>query len=220
MKDKRQKIYFSFIRILLILILVFSFSSCRSIKTTTELELQFTKRQISDLNKISDFFIEEVMKGEEFKKGVGNLYKTLYTVGLDTILKNIDYDKQKELYNSISSTTFNEIWEIKINTGRFEGEEYILPKYQGKFQLYLIQLRKTNPFAEDTFEHMEASGDFSMLYFNDYINKNFHEMNFDDFNNQLIISVYFLSMIDDNERDPRTKKRIQESIKRAKRHVN
>ncbi|MCH7524630.1 MAG: hypothetical protein IIC74_06380 [Bacteroidetes bacterium] len=131
------------------MILVFSFYSCRSFKSTVELEEHFNRQQIKDLNKINSFFIEEVLKNEDFKKGIENLYKTLYTLGLETILKNIDYEKQKKIYNSISESTFNEIWEIKINTGRFEGEEYILPRYKGKFQLYLNQLSDTNPFATD-----------------------------------------------------------------------
>ena len=221
MKDKRQHINSSFNRILLITILVFSFTSCRSIKTTSELEHQFTKRQIRDLNKINNFFIEDVLKNEKFKKGIENLYKTLYTVGLDTILKNVDYEKQKKLYNSISTYTFDEIWKIMTNPSeRFKGEQYIGPKYKGKFQLYLRQLSNTNHFASDCFNNMEKSGDFNMLYFNTYINNNFYKMNFDDFNNQLIISVYFLSMIDDNERDQNIKKRMQEIINRGKKHVN
>jgi hypothetical protein len=42
---------------------------------------------------------------------------------------------------------------------------------------------------------------------NIYISKNIDEINFTDFNNQLIISIYYLSMIDNFERDEKSKKR-------------
>lgn len=221
MKDKRQKTYFRFQMILSIIILVFNFSSCRNIITTPELEQHFTEKQVKDLNEINTFFIKEVLKNDDYKQGIENLYKTLYSVGLYTLLKDINYQKQKKLYNSIAELTFNEIWEVKINSYEdFEDEEYILPKYKGKFQIFLKHLGKTNLFAADCFKHMEESGSFNMLFFNSYLNSNFDDLNFDDFNNQLIISIYLLSMIDDNERDEKTKKRIQENNRRVIKFMN
>ncbi len=208
MEDRRLKL--DFIKIIVfagIAIIVFS---CENTRSTPELEQHFSKNQIKDLNELNDFFISEYLKssrdnyGDSFKK----MFVLEYNNGIDTLINQIDFNEQLKLYNSISKSTFDEIWEIKTNTTEmFYGEKYILPKFKGKFQSYLKGLSRTNSLAKDCWKYMEQSGDFFQLMLNIYISKNIDEINFTDFNNQLIISIYYLSMIDNFGRDEKSKKR-------------
>ena len=214
MEDRRWKFCHEYanisIKLLLVLIFVFSFASCKNYRSSLELENNFTKEQITDLNKINSFFIKEVLKpnNSNFKESFKTIFESVNLYGIDTLLNNVNYKKQKELYNDILKSTFNEIWELKTNTiEQFKGETYLLPKYKGKFQEFLKQLSKTNQLAKSCYTKMEQSGDFDILSFSNTISSKFNEIDFKDFNNQLIISIYYLSMIDDYERDEKTKKR-------------
>lgn len=213
MNGKRKNIQALFVSIILLFNL-----SCKSLKSTTELEQVFTKNEIKDLNRINNFFVKEYLNSSEknFETSFKDMFQFTYSYGIDTLINRVDFNKQRKLYHSIHHT-FDEIWEVKINEHEpFKGEEYIVPKYQGKFQLFLKQLSKTNTFANLCNKKMEESGDFNMLFFDNYIIHNFDKINFTDFNNQLIISIYYLSMVDDRERDERTKKRILEYNRKIK----
>ncbi|MCK0109328.1 hypothetical protein MWU58_08485 [Flavobacteriaceae bacterium S0825] len=222
MQEKRAKIYSTIQKIVLLFILIVSFSSCKGIKSTNELEKYFTKSQIRDLNKINNFFISEHLNstrdnyGESYKK----MQEFTYFNGIDALINQVGFKKQLKLYNSISKSTFDEIWEIKQNTDvEFSSEEYILPQYKGKFQSYLKYLSQTNSLAKDCWKNMEMSGDFYHLMLDYYILENFDKIDFNDFNNQIIISIYFLSLVDNNERDENTKKRRLELQKKIKKTV-
>ena len=222
-KDSRQKTCFLSQIIVLLIVAIFSFSSCKSVKSTNELDKNFNKKQIKDLNKINSFFIKECLNSQEdnFKTSFKALFEIKYKHGIDSLLNNVDYKKQKKLYKRISESTFNEIWEVRINTHeQFKGEEYITPKYKGKFQLYLKELSQTNKFASDCYKQMELSGDFYILHFDFYLMDNFDNIDFNDFNNQLVVSIYYLSMIDDNERDEKTKKRRLEYQKKVQSNID
>ena len=222
MEFRSEKFYHKYINIsfkfLLMLFLVFPFFSCSSYKSSLELENNFTKEQITDLNKINSFFIKEVLKSKKlnFKNSFKAVFELVNLHGIDTLLNNLEYKKQKKLYSDISKSTFNEIWELKTNTiEEYKGEEYLLPRCKGKFRKFLKQLSNTNQLAKACYNKMEQSGDFNMLSFNYIINTKFNEINFKDINNQLIISIYYLSIIDDLERDEKTKTRRLEFNKKV-----
>jgi hypothetical protein len=199
--------------VFLILCLTFS---CEKIQSTPELKKHFSNKQVKDLQRINSFFISEVLKNKSFKEGVENYYEKLYSIGFDSILKTIDYNNQKKLYEKISQETFENIWTVQTDTSQFIGEKYITPKYKGAFYNYLEELALNNEFGKAYFKKVESSGDYTGLIVDYFIAENFHTMNFEDFNNQIIISICFLTMIDDYERDPNRKQRIQNYQEKVK----
>jgi hypothetical protein len=198
-------------------LLIFGFS-CKKIETSTEqLEKYFSREQIKDLTTINSFFVSEILKNKPYKDGIKEILETLHSNGFNSILRTVDYEKQKKLYRSISETTFNEIWEIKTDTSFYKGEQYILPKHKGAFFNYLEELSASNnELSKICFNKLEASGDLNLFTINNYVSSNFNNINFNDFNNQLIISIYFLTAIDDYEREPKRKKRIKDQTKKVK----
>jgi len=218
MEDRRRKSYI--IRNTTIIVLALIISSCKSVQSTAELKQHFTKSQVRDLNKINNFFISEYLNStkENYEESFKKMFEFTYNHGIDTLINEVDFRKQLKLYKSISKSTFVEIWEIKQNTDvEFSANEYILPRHKGKFQTYLKHLSKVNSLAKDCWKHMEMSGDFYHLMLSYYIVNNFDKIDFDDFNNQIIISIYYLSMFDNNERDEKIKKRrleLQNKVKK------
>lgn len=219
MKDNREKIYSSILRMTLTTILLLSFSTCLNNNSTSELKQYFTKNQIKNLNQINNFFISDYLKSnkEDFSQAFKNMFKQVSINGIDTLLNHVDFEKQRKLYSSIPNT-FKEIWEVnQIATGMYKGEEYIIPKYKGQFQSYIKHLGQTNLLAADCWNQMELAGDFNQGSLNFYISQNYDTIDYDDFNNQIIISIYYLTLIDNYERDKNTKKRIQEYNEKVKR---
>lgn len=188
--------------------------SCESVQSTPELEKHFSDEQIKDLQRVNSFFVSEILKNEPFKKGIEDFYEKLYSEGFDSILKTIDYNHQKELYKSISQSTFDEIWVVQKNIYDYIGETSIRPKYNGAFYKYLEELSLSNEFGKVCLKRLQESGDYNFTDFDYYIVENFHAMDFEDFNNQLIISIYLLTAIDYYERDENRKKRIQDFNKK------
>ena len=96
-----------------VVILQLSFS-CKSQYSKVELDNNFSTDQISDLNKITDFFKNQISenKNSDFKACFSKILPELLENGWQPILTKVDFEKQKELYNSISKSTFDEIWEF------------------------------------------------------------------------------------------------------------
>ncbi|MFD2824536.1 hypothetical protein ACFS5M_12710 [Lacinutrix iliipiscaria] len=186
-----------------IIILQLSFS-CKSQYSTTELKNNFTTEQISDLNKITEFFKNQMCLGMESD------FKTCYERTPHEYLEatgsgfwnNIDFDKQKELYNEISESTFDEIWAFCKSIYPESGTELkSLCPVNGKYISYLIELGKTNTAIAKYADRVSAAGDFNELYLN-YSNilNNKKDFNLNDPNVQLILAIHYLSINDDFKR--------------------
>ena len=75
----------------------------------------------------------------------------LLEYGWQPILDNVDFNTQKKLYNSISQSTFEEIWmfgkDIYPETGLvLKG---LGSKYNGNYQKFVAELRKNNKELKD-----------------------------------------------------------------------
>ena len=181
-------------------------SSCAEKFATTEMENNFTTEQIEDLKKIRDFFENQICDGEDdnFKNCFTKMLPELIEFGWQPILKKVDYNRQKDLYESISQSTFNEIWEFqKITYPENEsGHKSIASKYNGAYQQYLTELGKKNKRIKKYVEQLKAAGDFeSMGLLQQNINKNPNEFDLNDANIQLLISVHYLTQNDQQKRN-------------------
>jgi hypothetical protein len=187
-----------------VMILQLNFS-CKSEHSTTELKNNFTTEQISDLNKTIDFFKSQICENNnsDFKTCFSEMLPKLLENGWQPILEKVDFEKQKELYNSISETTFNEIWEFGKTTYPETGLELksVGSKYNGKYQKYLTELGKDNAEIKEYAERLIAAGDFeSMGLLQQRIYKNPSEFDLDNPNVQLLIAIHYLTQNDQEKR--------------------
>ncbi|WP_422103742.1 hypothetical protein [Winogradskyella sp.] len=191
---------------------------CRKNFSSPELKRHFTTVEIEDLNKINDFFIVEFLKSDQkkFKEAFLSFNHTLVFKGQFSDNDELLYKKQKELYNSISKSTFNEIWELGISGPPFPDEAYMNGKTNGKFYTLLKDLSDSNEFAKACYERIERTGDYNPLFLDAYFNYNRDNFDYDDFHNQLILAIYYLTALDDSERDPKRKKRFEDFKEKAK----
>lgn len=190
--------------------------SCTSNRSTIELENHFSNRQIKDLNKLTSFFTKEYLKSnpENFETSFKDMFKLVYLNGIDTLINQIDYQKQKQLYQNIPKT-FKDIWMVHF-VSKDNPYELMAPRIPSSFYAYFQDLSLNNKFAKVLFPRFELSGDFYDFYFANYVAKNFEAINYQDFNNQVIISLYYISLVDDNLRDENLRKKILERQRKIK----
>ena len=182
MKEIRKKTtYF-----LLFSVLLFNLS-CNKDETSVALKKHFSNEQINDLKLIHSFFITEHLNGLK-KKFKEEFY----------LFNKARFNKQLELYNSISQTTFDEVW-IMVPQKKYEDEKYIALNMKGKFIYYLKGLTK-NDFAKTISNKLELAGDLNYSYIYSYVFNNYKSFDFENYDNQLIISVCYLTMLDGNFR--------------------
>ena len=122
---------------------------------------------------------------------------------VDSILDNVDFEKQKELYNSISKSTFEEIWVFGKATYPETGFELksVGSKYNGKYQKYLSELGKKNNEIKDYADRLIGAGDFeSMGLLQQRIYQKPTEFDLDNLNVQLLIAIHYLTQNDQQKR--------------------
>lgn len=182
------------------------FSSCKATYSTIELENNFTANQLNDLNQISEFFKDQICINSDDDlrdcyERIPHDYLKAYGDGFWT---NIDFEQQKELYNQISKSTFNEIWMFSNATFYPSGtkRKSLSAVATGKYQKFLADFGKRNPRIAKYAKRIEASGDFSGFDFNyREIIKDKKSYNLKDPNIQLILAIHYLSMNDQSTRN-------------------
>ncbi|QDH80686.1 hypothetical protein FKX85_17220 [Echinicola soli] len=205
-----------------ILILQLNFS-CKTQYSTTELNENFTSEQIADLKKITDFFQEQMcLKMEsdfktcyertphEYLEATGNGFWT-----------NINFEEQKKLYEQISKSTFDEIWDFCETTYFHPNEtkvKEICAVYNGKYQKFLSDLGNSNPAIAEYLKKIQASGDYSysnIRYWNVLNDKKHFDLN--DPNIQLILAIHYLSMNDQESRNNELREKAFENLRKPNR---
>jgi len=190
--------------ILGIIILQLSFS-CKSQYSTTELKSNFTTEQISDLNKITEFFKNQMCLGMEsdFKTCYERTPHEYLEATGNGFWKNINFEKQQELYGEISKSTFDEIWSFCKARYPESGLELksICAFSIGKYQKFLADLGKGNPRIAKYAERIHASGDFSGFDINYWeVLNNKKDFDLNNPNIQLILAIHYLSLNDQQTR--------------------
>ena len=194
------------LKILFGIIILSFFASCKSQYSTSELKNNFTESEIEDLNKIRKFFISEtcVNSQNNFKdyfKKIPHDYLETYGNGF---WENINFEKQTELYNQISKSTFDKIWTFCKTEYRTEPNK----KYkslcvisEGKYLNYLTELGINNPRINEYAKWVNESGDISSMFLRtSEILKNKKYVNLNDPNTQLLIAIQYLTLNDQLKR--------------------
>lgn len=180
--------------------------SCKSQYSETELNKNFTAEQIADLNKITEFFKTQMCldMDSDFKNCYERIPHEYLEATGNGFWTNIDFEKQKELYEQISKSTFDEIWMFCESTF-YPGEtkaKSLCANATGKYHKFLADLGKNNPRIAKYAERIYSSGDFNGLdlpYWEILKNKKYFDLN--DSNIQLILAIHYLSLNDNATRN-------------------
>jgi len=186
-----------------ILIMLLNYS-CSEKFATTEMENNFNSEQINDLEKIRDFFENQICG--ESKLDFGDCFKkiphdSLYAYG-NPFWEQIDFEKQKDLYKNISKSTFNEIWEFCKTTYFKSGKvNRTVCSSNGNYQNYLTELGKKNPKIEKYAERLLSAGDWSTgnIHYQVFSDEKNFDLNNSDI--QLILSIHYLTFNDQEKRN-------------------
>lgn len=188
----------------ILFIFLLCLSSCKTRQSSIELQKFFAPKEINDLNVVRTFFIKELC-GEDvnFKKCFNKIDPEYLLANGIPLSKNIDFEKQKEMYDSISSGTFNKIWTfcktkyILINE---EADNLCINNKDGNYVSYLKELGKTRPGIEKYANQIEASGDVPQ-FISQYDMKKFKKsFNLSDHNVQLLLAIQYLTTNDQHKR--------------------
>ncbi|GAA4324679.1 hypothetical protein GCM10023115_41660 [Pontixanthobacter gangjinensis] len=197
----------------IIVIVAFLCFSCSKKFSTTELKNNFSERQIKDLELLTAFFKNQICTNNSktnFKKCFENLPPApeFRQEGHYPISDHIDFNEQKIIYDKISKSTFEEIWNLcesyYPDSGRKTKE--ICSAYKGNYQNFLIEVGLQNDAIKNYAERITGSGDFNGLFLTQHhIIKNKKDFDLNDPNIQLIIAIQYLSINDQLNRNPRPK---------------
>lgn len=174
--------------------------SCKAPYTTAELEAHFTKTEIADLKKITDFFLSEIclQQQADFKacfqqSAKGNGFWT-----------TIDFKKQKELYEKLTPSTFEAIWSYCESTyypSKTKAQS-LCANSSGRYQKFLAEVGKQNPRIEKYTRKIQASGDFNGWDIQFWeVQEDPKSFNLNDPNIQLILAIHYLSQNDHSKRN-------------------
>ena len=177
--------------------------SCFSQFPTPEMKAVFTQQEISDLKTLNDFFVHSVcLKNDsiDFKTSFEKELPYLYEYGFDSIANKVDFEEQKKMYETISDSTFNQIWGYaKMWKDGDIGPTYkwLAVKNEGNYFNFLLEVGKKNEFIFKYADFLLSAGDLYMTSsFVLSIIKNPTEMDLNDPNIQLITSIHMLSVLD------------------------
>jgi len=189
---------------ILILILLANSSFSQNSKTK-ELKSCFNENQINDLEKIVNFFTNQIKVNEndDFKIAFERILPKLIENGWVPILETIDFEEQKQMYNSISIETFNEIWSSREAWNKDDTTTYksIGFKYNGSYIKFLNKLGETQPVLKKYYEDCLSAGSVQT---SGYLQQNIKllpkQFDLNDFNIQLLIAIHYLTENDNNKR--------------------
>lgn len=190
---------------------LFILNSCQTKYSNSELEKNFSKEQIKELKKLTEFFKKEVCLNSE--SVFGNCFRkinhdSLFINGVG-IWNKIDFDKQKKMYEDINSS-FEEIWLYCESTYYPEKTKAksLCANTTGLYVKYLTDYGKTNPRIAKYVENILAAGIFSDLYLRhqEILNDN-KSFDLNDPNIQLILAIHYLSVNDYAKRNAHLKKK-------------
>nr|WP_319502485.1 hypothetical protein [uncultured Draconibacterium sp.] len=196
---------------ILLTVFLFAFSTSLTFSQnyrTKEIKSSFNKQQINDLKVIVNFFTVEIRENEndDFVAAFEKILPKLNESGFTPILETLDFEKQKQMYKQISPDTFGEIW--TFGKSRYRGDSITYKsigfKYSGSYFQFLEKLGKTQPVLEKYYKDCMDSGSVESYPYLQYNIKQLpDQFDLSDFNIQLLISVHYLTVNDENKRKER-----------------
>jgi len=190
-------------RFILIFLISILLTSCYDSFSSKELRANFTDAQIKDLESSTIFFKSQICKDENlnFKDCYNSFLPDLFENGIQSIIKNIDFNDQMNTYNRFESNVFNEIWEFCETREKEKNYKSVCSKFDGKYQNFIKDLSVKHPFLKKYYNDLIQSGDFDYsFYLEEMLYKNSDVIDFNDPNIMTLISIHFLTQNDDYNR--------------------
>ena len=191
---KRNTIKISFIALSFSVLL-----GCKTYQPTKELQAVFNLQELKDLETIRTFFIKDIMdlKEEDFHLTFRSKIERLEASGFATISPK----KIKQLFNSISKSTFDEIWEIKKQKRSRNNEgsyEYFVPKRNSKYYDFLNRVTEHNFMVKQYYDTTIKAGDFNHLSMLKYTSDNTLDFDLKNTNVQIVMAIHYISICYEN----------------------
>jgi len=191
---KRNTIKISFIALSFSVLL-----GCKTYQPTKELQAVFNLQELKDLETIRTFFIKDIMdlKEEDFHLTFRSKIERLEASGFATISPK----KIKQLFNSISKSTFDEIWEIKKQKRSRNNEgsyEYFVPKRNSKYYDFLNRVTEHNSMIKQYYDTTIKAGDFNHSSMLKYTSDNTLDFDLKNTNVQIVMAIHYISICYEN----------------------
>ncbi|WP_418636538.1 hypothetical protein [Winogradskyella sp.] len=172
---------------------------CKTYQPTKELQAVFNLQELKDLETIRTFFIKDIMdlKEEDFHLTFRSKIERLEASGFATISPK----KIKQLFNSISKSTFDEIWEIKKQKRSRNNEgsyEYFVPKRNSKYYDFLNRVTKHNSMVKQYYDTTIKAGDFNHSSMLKYTSDNTLDFDLKNTNVQIVMAIHYISICYEN----------------------
>jgi hypothetical protein len=169
-----------------------------------ELNSNFTKSELSDLQKLTDFFQSQMcVDAANFKSCADSIVPQLIEHGYLPILENIDYQSQVQLYQTFESGLFSEIWSFCENRNFRSGITHhsVCLNADGKYVKFLADLSLRNSDLKEYYDLLISSGDWeSMGLLETKLITNPKSYDLNDPCMQVLVSVHFLTQNDQQKR--------------------
>ena len=186
------------------LLLISSTIFGQGLKTDSTMSSIFNIQEINNLEKILDFFTEQIceLEGIEnhnvidcFNSYCKNLKEMSAASGSIDI--NLSLDEQKRFYDNIQQSTFNQIWHYEKtwipNTTDTIFEINIDPK--GKYAKFLKSMGQEYDKVDEYFNNLESSGGICPSMISELL-MNYQEFKFNDERIRLLFAIHYLTIND------------------------
>ncbi len=211
---KYQQLYFMFL----------IFGTCLGQNSNINLKPYFSKSEITDLNRIADFFQKEFCGTSErakFRNCINSTIPKLVDEDQKYLKKKISWRKQKKLYTKISDSTFTKIWRLSSSTITIVEPEYEYERigfsYNKSFMEFVRYLEDSNPSMKGYANKLEAVGRFTPLV--SIMDDLYHHPENTDLNNrgvQILLAIHFLTENDQGKRDKKALQLEKRNLRKRK----
>lgn len=192
-------------QLLLFFLLLFSSSlSGQNLKTDSTVNSIFTAQEISDLEKILNFFTHQICEVEDINKiqAAGcfeSYFKNLEerSRGSSHFNLKLSLEKQKTFYNSIDTSTFNDIWHYQKLQNLITRDTIIELSLDpgGKYAEFLHALGQEYDKVGLYYDDLKACGGISPVTMAELM-KNYQEFPFNDERIRLLFAIHYLTLND------------------------
>lgn len=189
-------------------------SHVESLATEPTINSVYSQNEIEDLTTILDFFESQIcqiykLDGENtldcYRSFFEQMKSLMETGEFDT---KISFEKQKELYQQISKSTFDKIWTytwvIKNTQDSRDTLKSIIWNYEGKHIDFLKVFAEDNDVVKRYIDANLASGDISPMMIAD-IQMFYEKYDINDIRMRLLIAIHYLTLNDNAKRLEKTK---------------
>ena len=188
--------------------LLIALISCSENISTKELENNFSRDEIVELEKIITFYKTQISanNNSNFKAIYEKQLKEFSDKGKNANIYTLDFNLQEKLCNSLNPELFSEIWSEGGRVQIINHSEYNTKIFyynsSGKYLKFLADVGKYNTHIKEFLTVIEnlSFGIDTTTWLEQTILMYPNEFDLNDPNIQLIISIHHLSQNDDNNR--------------------